>query len=285
MTSDDCTRRGELTTWTTCRCAACKQYTSRLRKLNDNGHHVRIPSELGVAALRRMIDARMTHRAIATAAGVEPNTVSGWLAKLRQDQPLLLGHAACQKLLHAQAPTDGYMSTVIPRRKLRALARIGWSCDELTRRLQESGFAVGINTLWAIRKGHTGLIHTWLANEISNLYQRLEMTPGPSRQTVRIAVRDKWPGGLAWDDIDDANEKPSVVDAAVVGYDESRVERRIAGDLTFRMHKGESAEVVRRLLADGMTTTQILRDYGIKAERYVKIRDLRQPPRAEEQAA
>jgi hypothetical protein len=213
----------------------------------------------------------MTHRSIASAVGVGPNTVSGWLTKLRQGRPLRLGAVACQKLVQAKPPTDGYVGTLIPQRKLRALARIGWSCDELTRRLRQRGLQVGMHTLWVIRSGRTERTHTWLANAIDDLYKHLAMTPGNSGQTVRLAGRQKWPGSLAWDDIDDPAAKPQGVDVSQsqVVLDESAIERRILGDRTARLHKGEPAEVVRRLVADGWSLRRIEDHTGVNAARYI----------------
>jgi transcriptional regulator with XRE-family HTH domain len=278
MSTAVCIRKGELSTWSQCQCGDCKLVSKRLHKLSRNGRFNRIPSEQGVAVLRQMMAADMTHRSIATAVGVSPATVSGWMTKLRRGKHLHLGAVACHKLLNAQRPTAGLVGTLIPMRMLRALARIGWSAEELTRRVRRRGFTVGANTLWTIRKGRTARVHATLANVIADLYQELHMTPGGSKGTITLAAAADWPSTFAWDDITDHREIPVGVhddQEAKQGLDESAIERRLNGDRTARLHKGEAVEVVRRLIAAGKSNRAIRRDYGIKAERYIKVSETR----------
>lgn len=271
MTAETCIRRSDLTTWSMCGCHPCRVNTRRLAKLARNGQFNRIPPEQGMAALRRMMEAGMTAPAIADAAGVPENTASNWLAKLRAGRSFRLGAEACRRLVTAKPPANGYVGTTIPRRMLQALARIGWSCDELTRRIHAAGHPMGRNTLHAIRAAKTQRVRAWVANDIAALYRELEMTPGTSDQTIRLATAQHWPGPLSWDNIADPDERPTGLrtsrdEAAIL--DEAAIERRIAGDRSIRLHKNETAEVVRRLRAAGISSRTILRDYGIKAERY-----------------
>jgi predicted transcriptional regulator len=226
-----------------------------------------------MAALLQMMNVGMTASAIADAAGVSENTVSNWLAKLRSGRTFTLGALACSRLINAKIPETGKVGTTGPRRMLRALARIGWSCEELTRRVNANGRTIGEHTLWSIRSGRTERVRAWVANEITALYRELQMTPGGSEQTVRLAIANDWASPLAWDDdaIDDPAARPvGVITAAwdPAGHDDARIERRINGDRTIKLHKGESVEVVRRMLATGHTQTAIRRITGLKPERY-----------------
>ena len=283
-TVEPCIRRGNLTTWTNCTCPPCTAGRNRLSKLARNGRFHRVPSEQGMAVLHRMIAAGMTAPAIADATGVSENTASNWLAKIRTGKTFRLGPAACHLLVNAKTPTDGYVGTTGPRRMLQALARIGWSCDELTRRVREHGHTVGGNTLHAVRTGKTERVRAWLANDITELYRALQWTTGQSDQSIRIAIANNWASPLAWEDdtIHDPATRPvglvTTADPPAI-IDESRIQRRIDGDRTVRLHKGESAEVVRRMLANGFTGRQINRRTGIKTERYTP------QIRAEEQQA
>jgi transposase len=270
-TTQACIRRGNLTTWSSCRCESCKAANCRLAKLARNGRFDRIPSAYGLAILRRMMESGMTAPAIASAVDVSENTASNWLAKLRTGKPLQLGAVACQKLANAKPPTDGFIGSLIPRRMLRALGRIGWSCDHLTRDLRSHGVTIGEHTLWAVRNGRTDRVRAQLANQIADLYSDLQMTPGPSDQTIRLATADKWPGPLSWDDINDPNAKPvGVTGRYIVGdyIDEAAVVRRMAGDRV-TLTKEERIEVVRRLRVAEWTFNQIEEHTGLNVDRYI----------------
>lgn len=281
MTTTVCKRRN-LTTWPTCNCAPCQATRYKLAKLSRNGKFDRVPSERGMAALQKMMNAGMAASAIADATGIGENTISNWLAKLRAGHTFRLGAKPCALLVAARIPENGMVGTTGPRRMLQALARMGWSCDELTRRIRANGNEIGTNTLHAIRVGKTDRVRAWVANAITSLYQDLEMTPGGSKQTVSLAIANRWPGPLAWDEdtIGNPDTEPQGVPTSSWQpgvIDESRIERRINGDRTVRLHKGETVEVVRRMLAAGHSQTAIQRLTGVKAERYMpEIRAERQ---------
>lgn len=270
-----CIRKGNLTTWSNCVCPPCTRTRNRLSKLSRNQRFNRIPSDQGMVVLERLVASGMTATAIADAVGISRNTASNWLAKIRTGRSFKLGPEACRRLVNAKTPTDGFVGTTVPRRMLQALGRIGWSCDELNRRIRSRGRTLGDTTLHSIRTDKTLRVHAWLANDITELYEALQGTPGQSAQTIRVAIAYNWAPPLAWEDnaISDPNAAPVglVVGREPAGYDQSRVERRVNGDRTVRLHKGESEEVVRRLLAAGASTLTISRDYGIKAERYVHV--------------
>lgn len=272
----ECIRRG-LTTWAACRCEPCKVSNRRLAKLARNGRLTRIPSEVGMSLLQQWDDAGWTALAIASATGVSENTVSNWLAKIRTGRTFKMGPAACQKLVHAGRPTNGFIGAAIPRRMLRALARIGWACEALTAQLRARGHSIGAVTLHCIRSGRTARVHTWLANAITDLYLELELQPRNSRQTVDFAIAANWPGPLAWDEdtLYDPTARPQGTNLkkACAVIDDAAIERVIAGDRSVKLYKGETEEVVRRLLAAGVTTHAINANYGIKAERYIKVSD------------
>lgn len=162
------------------------------------------------------------------------------------------------------------------RRRIHALMRIGWSTELIA---QRSGYSFA--TIQSL-SGRPSLkvIHSQKHDRIAAVYSALWDRPGPSREAVKHAIRLGYVSPLAWDDIDDPTAEPVGLsgpgDDDLGGYDESRIERRIAGDRTVRLHKGETVEVVRRLIADGKSSRTIRRDYGIKAERYIKVSETRE---------
>jgi transcriptional regulator with XRE-family HTH domain len=157
-------------------------------------------------------------------------------------------------------------------RRLQALCAIGWTQGELGERLGITSSRVSN----IIRLTRTGVwIHT--AEAVAALYDELSMTVPTGRDSnyARTYAASKgWAPPLAWDDeaIDDPDARPVGVIGSIAkaaGVDESAIERRILGDRTARLHKGESAEVVRRLLADGWTQNAIRRHTGLKPDRYI----------------
>lgn len=271
-----CIRRG-LTTWPTCNCPPCRTTRRRLGKLARNGHFNRIPPEQGMAALLQMMNTGMTAPAIADATGISENTISNWLGKLRAGGTFRLGARACYLLTEAKIPELGLVGAAVPRRMLQALARIGWSCDELTRRVRAHGKTIGTNTLHSIRAGNTQRVRAWVANEITALYHELEMTPGQSDQTIRIAIARRWASPLAWDDdtIDDPKARPAGVRGSGRPHrhevDEVAVLRAMHGDRTVNLTKAERTEVSLHLRADGWSFERIEAHTGLKAERYVGV--------------
>jgi len=79
-------------------------------------------------------------------------------------------------------------------RRLQALTAIGWDTDTLA---HELGWTT--TQLTQALTGHTPP-HT--RHHITQLYNQLSMTPGPSTQARQHAQQHGWPPPLAWDDDD-----------------------------------------------------------------------------------
>lgn len=90
-------------------------------------------------------------------------------------------------------------------RKLQALSAIGWDCEELGRRL-----GISWGRAAQLRRGDGESRDVSLAQKIDALYNELHMIPGPSAVTRSRASRYGWPPPLAWDDIDDPDETPTL---------------------------------------------------------------------------
>ena len=90
------------------------------------------------------------------------------------------------------------------RRRLQALAAIGWTQAVLCRRLgvtQSNGQRMFID-----QAGVT----VATARKVADLYDEIAMTPGPSKRAADIAGERAWPKPLEWDDdlIDDPDAVP-----------------------------------------------------------------------------
>jgi hypothetical protein len=160
-------------------------------------------------------------------------------------------------------------------RRLRALSRMGY-----TQRQIAGALGVSSERVSQFARGRHTHLKPETVKAIAAVYRQLcrAAPTGPYVDSAReLAEQKGWFGPGAWDDatIDNPAAQP-VTDVPRTGPscpDDSRIQRRLDGDRTVRLHKGETAEVVRRLLAAGITTHVIRGDYGIKAERYIKVSD------------
>lgn len=115
-----------------------------------------------------------------------------------------------------------------------------------------------------------------LARHVRETYRRLEQQTGACATTATRArnsgylVPAGWddPGTLAWpQDCSRPEDAPEDADADPDYLDEAAIQRRIAGervDLT----TAERVEIVRRLLARGLSASMIEKVTGLKSERY-----------------
>jgi DNA-binding CsgD family transcriptional regulator len=90
------------------------------------------------------------------------------------------------------------------RRRIQALARVGWSAVEIARRM---GVTHATVSYWAARK----TVRVATAETVRRLYDELSMIPGPSVKSQQYARSKGWPPPLAWSDesIDDPAARPS----------------------------------------------------------------------------
>lgn len=172
------------------------------------------------------------------------------------------------------------------RRRIRALIRMGWRYKDM-----DSWLGYRSANTHNLNRSDTLHVHLETAGAVKRMYDELSMRIGPSVRNRAVAERWGWASPLAWDDdtIDDPAARPVGVLTSAwdpAGYDDSRIERRIAGDRSVRLHKTESVEVVRRMLAAGHSQSAIRRLTGLKTERYMpQIRAERATTRSEQEAA
>lgn len=269
MTTTDCKRRN-LTTWPTCPCADCVEAVRRIKKMNDAGLYRRSSTEEALLVLDDMIKRRWSSQAIASAAGLKASSAQNIMTKRRHGQDQRLGAGTCKAIIEHGQPTAGSIGATGARRRLQALAYIGYS-------LKDVAAATGLpyTTVGSVREGRTAVVRVWIHNRILAAYRELQRHPGSSVVARQNAVTRGWVSPFAWEDhtIDDPDAEPTGLARPdeSAGYDEVRVQRRIAGDRSFMLHRGESAEVVRRLIAAGWTAGAIRRHTGIKVERHFRF--------------
>jgi transcriptional regulator with XRE-family HTH domain len=109
---------------------------------------------------------------------------------------------------HSAQLADGAKVPIVgSRRRLRGLARAGYSQDDICRRL---GLAEGMSSMSKLFSGSQLKITASNARRIAALFAELELVPGPSQRAVRDAKRKGWPHPLEWDEdtIDDPAAEP-----------------------------------------------------------------------------
>ena len=141
--------------------------------------------------------------------------VRGYAAHIRD------GEEPCAPCRHAQmrylkvwrlrsVDRDGVTVAAIGyRRRVQALWRLGWPSHLIA---QEAG--VGIGTIHRLIRGKTETLRTGTAKKLDAAYERLCMTPGPSKVSAKRAAKEGHPPPLAWNDIDTDMRPRGVRDAA-----------------------------------------------------------------------
>jgi len=130
-------------------------------------------------------------------------TDAGYAAGCRCD-PCTAAHAKVRNL-NRLYPERTLVPILGSRRRVEALACIGWGARTLSRRL-------GRHDSFLRKALAHDLVHVDTARMIASLYDELSMTPSTDPTAVvvkRVAARRGYVPALAWNDIDDPNEAPT----------------------------------------------------------------------------
>lgn len=140
-------------------------------------------------------------------------------------------------------------------RRIAALMRIGWSQRAIAR---EAGLSQG--RIWNAL--HRDAIAAATAERIRRAFDRLHMTPGPSEQSVKFAIRQGFPPPLAWDEesIDDPAATPAP------GWNVRNRRAELLEDVA------ERREQVRRLTKFGLSAPEIADRLGLSPRHVVRYR-------------
>lgn len=107
--------------------------------------------------------------------------------------------------------SGGFVPAVGTVRRIQALAAIGYRISDLNQMLGRGRNCV---EQWIKRD----VVSSDTAADVADLYRQLSMTPGPSELSKRRALKRGWVPPLAWDDIDDRDEKPNQGDVVKVSF-------------------------------------------------------------------
>lgn len=199
--------------WTTCRCEPCTVVRRRVQKQRNVGILAPARNEEAWATVQRLIAAGWTPTAIATGAGLHPRTVLHAIRRQRTTgvySTWSYGHAEALIALDASTvPVGGFVAVFGARRRLRALACLGWSVAAISTHIaaRPDLTPVGESTLGAIRAGRTDSgIRPQFDRSIRAIYESLSMRTAPggkSATRTRNGARENgWLPPLAFDDHD-----------------------------------------------------------------------------------
>lgn len=186
-----------------------KRHVYRLRAYGrfDNGRH---PVDEARERLTQLQTAGIGTRQIRQLTGLSRSTIMRlgaaerrWID--RRTHELIMGiavPASAAELASASALVDSTGSI----RRLRALARIGYGGPQIT----ESLGLADSTALSSLYSGKAKYVTARRALAIADLFNKLEMTEGPSRVARQRATVKGWPLPLQWDEdtIDDPAAPP-----------------------------------------------------------------------------
>lgn len=164
------------------------------------------------------------------------------------------------------------------RRRLQALAVVGWSAKEIAERLGVSQQAV------AAMRDHYGLGQSPKSERIKKVYDDLwdkkptvatPMERAVVDRVIKLARSKGWAPPMAWDDdkIDDPDAKPSTAIRTREHLDEIAIAEALAGRRV-TLTKAETREAVRRAAAAKIPSWKLGESIGLTArsiERYKAV--------------
>lgn len=209
---------------------------------------------------------------------------SGWVSRFLMGNYPTISPANERRVLAIRPGMDVGTSWVAAwpaQRRIQALMALGYSMEQ-----QCSRIGYKRQNMAALVAGRKPYITSRVDLAVRAMYDELTMTlPSPadhyyrggSTKARQTAARNGWAPPLAWDDIDDPNEQPSMTASGEDDewIDDVVVERILAGDMTLARQAtpAERVEVCRRWVAAGGSLTTLARRAGWKPERYLKLKD------------
>ena len=194
------------------RCAAAyRRYQNRAANERLLGYGPRrVPTAEVTERIHALVAAGMSVLDIAARAGVSHSTVTELKNQprarvLESTRDALMGVTL---VLTPEARVCG-IGTL---RRIRALARLGWSYDEMNKAARDAGHHIPGHALDQINSTATGTVEVKTREAVAAAYATLSMRlPDRSRGSSCVrtrAERKGWAPPLAWDDIDDPAAEP-----------------------------------------------------------------------------
>ena len=263
-----------------CGCRACMDGNARRRRdryrLLAYGRYqdAHQPIEPIRQHLQALVDTGMIPERIAISAGVGGATVR----RLLNSEPARFVTGATARKLLAVTPdsstlaAQGRVNGRGTRRRLQALAAIGWNHHEIARRL---GYP-----RWKVNKALEGAyVDIRVHDDIAALYDELwdQQPPTHTRAqrvgrsyALTVARRHGWLPPLAWDDIDTDPAPPTAGQEPLL--DAIAIELALAGQ-NVRLTRDERLEATRRGTERGLSLTQLSDLLGVDVRTIDRDRD------------
>ena len=263
-----------------CGCRACMDGNARRRRdryrLLAYGRYqdAHQPIEPIRQHLQALVDTGMIPERIAISAGVGGATVR---RLLNSETARFVTGATARKLLavtpdSSTLAAQGRVNGRGTRRRLQALAAIGWNHHEIARRL---GYP-----RWKVNKALEGAyVDIRVHDDIAALYDELwdQQPPTHTRAqrvgrsyALTVARRHGWLPPLAWDDIDTDPAPPTAGQEPLL--DEIAIELALAGQ-NVRLTRDERLEATRRGTERGLSLTQLSDLLGVDVRTIDRDRD------------
>lgn len=237
-----------------------RNYWLQYRRPLEGSPHV--PAERAAQHVAELRAAGMGKREIARAAGVRFETVRAIATRRLGVRP-----ETERKLLAVQLNTYLRPATG-PQRRVRALARIGWTRAAIA-------VAAGLteHTVGDVAAGAVLSVTRQTETAVRRAYDALSMTPGPSVHNRSRAASKGWAPPLAWDDdtIDDPEAMPDFGGRDQMVVDDAVIERVLAGE-SLPTNAAEREVLVPRLAARGLNDHDIAALCGVWAETVLRTR-------------
>lgn len=175
-------------------------------------------------------------------------------------------HRAAQKRrqIAAMNGTPSWVSPVGTRRRIRALAAIGWRMEDIAEAL---GYPPTHEPVVSLMRRER--ITRRLARRTAEAYERLSLTDGPSSRVRCNAKKRGWHPPSAWFgvDIDDPQATPDPGWQETRAHNGSRPKAVLLEDFDWLISQGESPEVAAARLGVALATVEAYQQAQRRAER------------------
>lgn len=206
-----------------CRRAECRN-ADRLARKRDELRRLRgVPGHVDgtrvASHIRLLLATGWTVQELARTTRISYRTITYVLSGQRSMQTRNAVKILAIKPLNGPSRVDATGT----RRRIQALARIGWTLKTIA---QRSGHSYSYFA--RILNGSVTAVSRDTADQVAVAYRSLVRTQGPSLGTRTIAERNGWHGPFAWDEstIDDPNAAPDISENGVMNRDELAEYRR-----------------------------------------------------------
>lgn len=197
-----CIRR-QHSTHTKCQCPLC---LTHMQRVNKHARHKYLPPadhEQAWEVLLQMQARGLYSSAIESITGIGHRTLENALSIYRMSgHRQSFGRVISARIIAAKdrTPTSGRISVIPSRRRLEALAVMGWPMTHLAERV-----SLTPSSLSRVRNGWR-TVSVQVHNEIARVYRDLARVPGPSGRIAQDARQQGFIGPAGWVDIDDLSE-------------------------------------------------------------------------------